>query len=87
MTAGTWIEHHQTLTAGIVGFFGVIATPWINAWLVRLQRRKELCHERQTLRVALAEELRINRKSFVDSTKSLEAPQASYSAGDYSLYK
>ncbi len=85
MTVGTWIEHHQTLTAGIIGFFGVIATLWINAWLVRLQRRKELCHERQALRVALAEELRINRKSFVDSMKSLEAPSASYSASSTRL--
>ena len=80
MTVWTWIEHHQNLTVGILGFVGVIATLWINAWQVRRQRRKELCHERQTLRVALAEELRINRESFVNSMKSLEARRDQNSA-------
>ena len=80
MTVWTWIEQHQNLTVGILGFVGVIATLWINAWQVRRQRRKELCHERQTLRVALAEELRINRESFVNSMKSLEASRDQNSA-------
>ena len=72
----TWIENHQTLTVGIIGFLGVIATLWYNARQAGIQRRKELFHERQTLRVALAEELIINRGTFVKSIKSLDANTA-----------
>ena len=79
-TVWTWIENHQTLTVGIIGFLGVIATLWNNARQAGIQRRKELFHERQTLRVALAEELRINRESFVNSIKSLDKGRA---AGPY----
>ena len=78
MTASvwTWIENHQNLTVGIIGFLGVIATLLYNARQAGIQRRKELFHERQTLRVALAEELRINRESFVRSIKSLDTDTA-----------
>ena len=76
MTVWTWIENHQTLTVGIIGFLGVIATLWNNARQAGIQRRKELFHERQTLRVALAEELRINPESFFRSMKSLDANPA-----------
>ena len=76
MTVWTWIENHQTLTVGIIGFLGVIATLWNNARQAGIQRRKELFHERQTLRVALAAELRINQESFVKSIKSLDANTA-----------
>ena len=76
MTIWTWIENHQTLTVGIIGFLGVIVTLCINAMLARTQHRKELCHERQTLRVALAAELKINREAFVNSIKSLDTNTA-----------
>ena len=75
-TVWTWIENHQTLTVGIIGFLGVIATLWNNARQAGIQRRKELFHKRQTLRVALTEELRINRESFAQSIKSLDANTA-----------
>ena len=78
-TVWTWIEDHQILMAGIIGFSGVMLTLWNNARQKRIQRRKERFHERQTLRVALAEELRINRQSFVESKKTL----ATHGPGEY----
>ena len=67
MTFWTWIEQHQTLTVGIIGLSGVIVTLWHNARQVGIQRSKELFQERQALRAALAEELKINRESFARS--------------------
>ena len=81
VTFWAWIENHQTLTVGIIGLSGVIATLLYNARQVGIQRRKELFHERQTLRVALAEELKINRKAFRKSIKILTADQKGGGAG------
>jgi hypothetical protein len=72
MTFWTWIQEHQTLTAGITGFAGVIFTLWFNAWQARKQHREEQDHERQTLRVALREELAIHLFSINENLKSLK---------------
>ena len=69
MALWTWIEGHQNLTVGIVGFVGVIFTLWFNARQAREQRRDERCHEIKTLRTALIEELKINRESFVSNVE------------------
>lgn len=72
MTIWGWIQEHETLSAGITGFSGVIAVLVFNAWQERQQRRNEQRHERQTLRVALIEELKIHRESLsgnVDTSK------------------
>lgn len=72
MTIWGWIQEHETLSAGITGFSGVIAAMVFNGWQARQQRRNEQRHERQTLRVALIEELKINRESLsgnVDTSK------------------
>ena len=63
MALWTWIEGHQNLTVGIIGFVGVIFTLWFNARQAREQRRDERHHECQTLRVALIAELKINKES------------------------
>ncbi len=65
MALWTWIEGHQNLTVGIVGFVGVIFTLWFSAWQAREQRRDERRHEIKTLRAALIEELKINRETLV----------------------
>lgn len=63
MSLWSWIQGHETLAVGIIGFAGVISTLWITAWQAREQRREERRHERQTLRAALIEELKIIRDS------------------------
>jgi hypothetical protein len=67
MTLGTWVQEFQTLIAGTIGFAGVIITLVLNAWYVRKQHREERRHECQTLRVALIEELKINRETLVSN--------------------
>lgn len=74
MTICSEIEKFQTLIVGLLGFVGVIGTLWINAKLARQQRRDELAHERDTLRTALIEELRINRHSLRENIASLKEP-------------
>ena len=72
MTPWTWIQEHQTLLVGIIGFIGVISTLLINAGQARKQRREERRHECQTLRAALIEELKINRHSLKENMDSLK---------------
>ena len=67
-----WLERYQTLVVGGFGFLGVIITLFVNAWLARRERRHDLAKERRTLRVALREELKINKQSFETNTKRLE---------------
>ncbi|WP_282608956.1 hypothetical protein [Pelagibius sp. Alg239-R121] len=49
----------QTLIVGILGFAGVMTTLWFNSWQARMQRLAERQHERETLRAAILEELKI----------------------------
>ena len=67
-----WIQQYQTLIVGIFGFAGVVGTLCFNARLERRQRQQEIRHERGIIRTALAEELKIIRKAFEDSTGSIE---------------
>jgi hypothetical protein len=53
------VREFQTLIVGALGFMGVIFTLWFNAYQVRQQREGERSHERETLRAALIEELKI----------------------------
>jgi hypothetical protein len=67
MTLRTLVQEFQTLTAGTIGFAGVIITLVVNAWYAREQRREERRHECHTLRAALMEELKINRETLVSN--------------------
>ncbi len=69
----TWavLERFQTLAAGFVVFAGVILTLWYNARALRRQRRDERHHEREALRLALLEELQINRRSLKENAELL----------------
>ena len=67
-----WLETYQTLAVGIVGFVGVIVTILFNAKISRDQRRDERDHERNTLRVALIAELKINRRSLRENADTLK---------------
>jgi hypothetical protein len=71
MTLGTWVQEFQTLTVGILGFLGVTFTLWCNARQAREQHRAERQHECQTLRVALIEELKINRGWLTRNTEKV----------------
>ncbi len=66
-----WLETYQTLAVGFAGFAGVIVTLWINAKIARDERRDERHHERDTLRVALIAELKINRRTLTENTNTL----------------
>ena len=68
----TWLKGYQILIGGIIGFCGVIVALWSNAKQLRRQRLKERFYERQTLRVALIEELKINRSSLTSSIDQLK---------------
>ena len=72
MTLWTWIQEHPNLTVGIIGFVGVIFTLWFNAWQAREQRRDERRLDRETLRAALIEELKINRAAMVSNLESVD---------------
>ncbi len=74
MTLCTAIHEFQNLIIGFVGFVGVISTLGFNAWQAREQRRDERRHERETMRAALIEELKINRESFERNTGSANQP-------------
>ena len=69
-----WTEY-QNLIVGSIGFAGVIFTLWFNSKEAREQRRDERQHERQALRVALMEELKINRHSLKENMDSLKQPK------------
>jgi len=72
MTLGTWVQDSQTLIAGAIGFAGVIGTLLLNARYAREQRREQRRHECQTLRVALIEELKINRGTLVSNKNQIK---------------
>jgi len=54
-----WLDNHQTLIAGALGFVGVIITLIVNSALDRRQRGRERAARSDALRRALAEELRL----------------------------
>lgn len=65
-----WTEY-QNLIVGSIGFAGVIFTLWFNSNEARKQRQDERQHEREALRVALMEELKINRHSLKENMDTL----------------
>lgn len=77
------IEKFQTLTAGIVGFAGVIFTLWYNGKVTREQRREERHHEREVLRAALITELKINCSALEGNLESLNKIPNDGSVGAY----
>ena len=54
-----WLDDHQTLIAGALGFLGIIITLFVNASLERRQHGRETAARSDALRLALAEELRL----------------------------
>ena len=71
-----WIEKFQVLIVGFFGFLGVCITLAYNAHLARTMQRNELDHERQTLRGALLEELKIIQKALLDEANSIDTNRA-----------
>lgn len=61
-----------TLFVGILGFVGVMITIRYNGRLAREQREDERNHERETLRTALIEELKINQTALRKNAKTLK---------------
>jgi hypothetical protein len=67
----TWILANQTIAVGVLGFAGVIITLLVNARLARRGREEKRRHERQALRAALVEELKINRESLTNNVSNI----------------
>jgi hypothetical protein len=64
-----WVQQFQTTIVGFVGFAGVIITLVANARIVSNGRNAALRHERQTLRTALSEELRVLRAMYQNNAQ------------------
>ena len=81
----TWadLERFQTLATGFVVFAGVILTLWYNSRAVRRERRDERHHEREALRLALLEELQINRRSLKENAETLQNDPPKEQGGAY----
>ncbi|MCC6891075.1 MAG: hypothetical protein IT536_21315 [Hyphomicrobiales bacterium] len=60
-----FISAHQTLIVGILGFIGVMATLAFNARLARKAEDRKIAHERRVLRVALVEEMKVQRDALL----------------------
>ena len=94
MSTFEWIQQYQTMIIGFVGFAGVIITLFANARLARKAREEARRHERQTLRVALGEELTVLRDSYAGNAKDcakdreknpVPAPDGVFNVPTYSM--
>jgi hypothetical protein len=63
------LREFQSGIVGIIGFGGVIITLWSNARIARNQREAAIDHERQTLRTALTEELKMLRDAYAHNAE------------------
>jgi hypothetical protein len=64
-----FIKTYQTLIVGVLGFAGVVATLFINAWRQRKTERRRIEHETRALRIALIEEMKAQRNALVHSAE------------------
>ena len=64
-----FIKTYQTLIVGVLGFVGVVATLFINAWLQRKTERRRIEHETRALRIALIEEMKAQRNALAHSAE------------------
>jgi hypothetical protein len=65
-------EKFQTAIVGAVGFAGVIATLVTNARVARLAREATINHEREALRIALREELKVAHNGLVMGERNFQ---------------
>ena len=73
----TFIYKYQALIAGLLGFLGICITLCLNARLARKMRQDEIAQKRQTLRVALLEEIKVVRKDMNAAVLSLDSDRSS----------
>jgi hypothetical protein len=71
----TYVLQFQTLIAGLVGFSGVILTLAFNAYLSRAQEERRVNRDRSSLRIALIEELKVQRDALVRDVESMSAAE------------
>ena len=69
-----WFEKYQTFVTGILGFIGVMLTISFNAKQARKQHDTELESERNAMRIALVEELKIVSHSYQSNIEGLNEP-------------
>jgi hypothetical protein len=70
-----FIRAYQTLVVGLLGFAGVILTLLVNAYLQRAQDRRRAKQEARGLRIALMEELRVQRMVLEEVVESLDTAE------------
>lgn len=68
----TVIYKYQTLIVGMLGFAGVVATLFTNAYLNRRQRYNEIKHKQDSVRQGLVTELRSVRDTYLDRSNGVE---------------
>lgn len=66
------LKTFQTLVVGGVGFTGVIATLFWNAWFDRRKQERQRRHERNALRTALKTELLLNKQIYEQRLEQLQ---------------
>lgn len=76
-----FFERYQTFIVGALGFIGVILTLITNAWITRRERHASTNHDREALRVALLEELKIKVDALASGIDTLEKAQKDGSGG------
>ncbi|HEY1897011.1 MAG TPA: hypothetical protein VGG62_12090 [Terracidiphilus sp.] len=78
----TFVQQYQTLIVGILGFTGVMATLAINAWLARKAERRKIEHETRVLRIALTEEMKVQRDALIHGSDTAQRAKETSSATD-----
>lgn len=63
---------YQTFIVGVLGFSGVIITLYMNSKISRDQHKRQIKHERDSVRTAIYSELVIIRKIFQDMCEMVE---------------
>lgn len=76
-----FIRAYQTLVVGLLGFAGIIVTLLVNAYLQRAQDRRRAKQEARGLRIALMEELRVQRMVLEEVAESLGTAEDNGDAG------
>jgi len=76
-----WLDDHQTLIVGALGFIGVIITLIVNAFLERRQRGRERAARSDALRLALSEELRLFEDVIKDRLDMIAEAERGLSGG------
>lgn len=81
------LRQFQAGITGVIGFAGVMLTMWWNARLARNARDAAIRHERETLSIALIEELKVLRDSYVNNAETAGKARLDEGALDVPMFQ